>query len=114
MRKLWVGGSVIVCSLLLIVLFGCGILFPDTQIGIDSVSKAPIRQKKILSAGDPMGYVGNKPFLYTKVDMYIRYIDKNNNGRYDENIDEIVYRVPRSDPAIYYEAPPMKEGDSAK
>ncbi len=96
--------SAILASLGGAALLAGGCRAPDVQIGVDERSGAPIRQHQILAAGDPIGYAGGKPFLWTKVPMFVRYVDKNDDGRFDKDADEVVGHG-ACDPAIYYEAP---------
>lgn len=83
---------------------GCAI---DDQIGVDE--KGPIRQLEVFKPGDPFGYIGETPIMFTKVSLYLRYVDINNNGSFDKNVDEVVWRTPRSDPPYYYDGREAKD-----
>ena len=81
----------------------------DTQIGMHV--RGPIRQMEVFKPGDPFIYAGDTPLVFTKVSLYLRYIDKNNDGCFTREDDEVVWRSPRSDPPFYYDGEPLAQQD---
>lgn len=86
-------------------LTGC-CLSTDQYIGMDyrySPNGMPIREKKVIDAGDPIMVTrSGRVLMLTKHSLYIRYTDVDDSGCYHEDVDKIVYRVPKSDPPFWY------------
>jgi len=73
----------------------------DDRIGF------PIRQHIAIDVGDPILSLRDGTVLATtKIALYVRYVDLNFNRRFDKETDEVIYRVPRSDPPFYYKLDP--------
>ena len=87
---------------------GCAGPGVDQQISSDygesHSSALTVRQKVVLNPGDCLISLrgSGECVATTKASMCVRYTDINNNGRYDEGVDKPVYRMPRSDPPLYY------------